>query len=238
MTHLSSRSDDEVLPAAATGVDWVTVFGGGAAAEPGQARPRSAMLPAMRSLDPSPVVTADAVRPAHPAPPVQPAPASHLTRPHRLRPARLLPRLTIPRSRPLVTSLRVRGPATMPPSRRSHRRRLTRPPDQQKGRPDAEALPPHPRPTPVPPEVLSALSEPVVHHRAPRFTEILKDVVAGMKYVYQTENDVLVFAASRHRRHGVRRGQPREPRATTCSWLASATSASAGSSSTRPGAPR
>ena len=53
-----------------------------------------------------------------------------------------------------------------------------------------------PGPTPVPPEVLSALAEPVVHHRAPRFTEILKEVVAGMKYVYQTENDVIVFAAS------------------------------------------
>src|SRR5665647_1801297 len=53
-----------------------------------------------------------------------------------------------------------------------------------------------PGPTPVPPEVLSALSEPVIHHRAPRFTEILKAVVAGMKYVYQTTNDVLVFASS------------------------------------------
>ena len=53
-----------------------------------------------------------------------------------------------------------------------------------------------PGPTPVPPEVLSALGEPVVHHRAPRFTEILTEVIAGLKYVYQTENDVLVFAAS------------------------------------------
>jgi len=53
-----------------------------------------------------------------------------------------------------------------------------------------------PGPTPVPPEVLAALSEPVIHHRAPRFTEILTEVVAGLKYVYQTENDVLVFAAS------------------------------------------
>jgi len=53
-----------------------------------------------------------------------------------------------------------------------------------------------PGPTPVPPEVLSALAEPVVHHRAPRFTEILKHVVAGLKYVYQTENDVIVFSAS------------------------------------------
>jgi len=53
-----------------------------------------------------------------------------------------------------------------------------------------------PGPTPVPPEVLSALGEPVVHHRAPRFTEILKDVVAGLKYVCQTENDVIIFASS------------------------------------------
>ena len=53
-----------------------------------------------------------------------------------------------------------------------------------------------PGPTPVPPEVLSALAEPVVHHRAPRFTEILKQVVAGMKYIYQTENDIIVYAAS------------------------------------------
>ena len=53
-----------------------------------------------------------------------------------------------------------------------------------------------PGPTPVPPEVLSALSEPVIHHRAPRFTEILKQVIAGMKYIYQTENEIIVFSAS------------------------------------------
>lgn len=53
-----------------------------------------------------------------------------------------------------------------------------------------------PGPTPVPPEVLLASAEPVVHHRAPRFTEILKDVVAGLKYVFQTENDVVIFASS------------------------------------------
>lgn len=53
-----------------------------------------------------------------------------------------------------------------------------------------------PGPTPVPPEVLLAAAEPVIHHRAPRFTEILRNVVAGMKYVFQTENDVLIFAAS------------------------------------------
>jgi aspartate aminotransferase-like enzyme len=53
-----------------------------------------------------------------------------------------------------------------------------------------------PGPTPVPPEVLLAGAEPIVHHRAPRFVEIFNECVAGLKYVYQTENDVLVFASS------------------------------------------
>jgi aspartate aminotransferase-like enzyme len=53
-----------------------------------------------------------------------------------------------------------------------------------------------PGPTPVPPEVLLAGAEPVVHHRAPRFVEILNECIAGLKYVFQTENDVLVFASS------------------------------------------
>ena len=53
-----------------------------------------------------------------------------------------------------------------------------------------------PGPTPVPPEVLLASAEPIIHHRAPRFTEMLKEVVAGLKYVFQTENDVIIFASS------------------------------------------
>ena len=53
-----------------------------------------------------------------------------------------------------------------------------------------------PGPTPVPPEVLLAGAEPIVHHRAPRFVEIFNECVEGLKYVYQTSNDVLVFAAS------------------------------------------
>jgi aspartate aminotransferase-like enzyme len=53
-----------------------------------------------------------------------------------------------------------------------------------------------PGPTPVPPEVLLAGAEPIVHHRAPRFVEIFNQCIAGLKYVYQTENDVLVFASS------------------------------------------
>ncbi len=53
-----------------------------------------------------------------------------------------------------------------------------------------------PGPTPVPPEVLLASAEPVIHHRAPRFTEIILEVVAGMKYIMQTRNDVLIFSSS------------------------------------------
>jgi len=53
-----------------------------------------------------------------------------------------------------------------------------------------------PGPTPVPPEVLLAGAEPIVHHRAPRFVEIFNECIAGLKYVYQTENDVIVFASS------------------------------------------
>jgi serine---pyruvate transaminase len=53
-----------------------------------------------------------------------------------------------------------------------------------------------PGPTPVPPEVLLAGAEPIVHHRAPRFVEIFNECVEGMKYVYQTQNDVIVFASS------------------------------------------
>ncbi len=53
-----------------------------------------------------------------------------------------------------------------------------------------------PGPTPVPPEVLLAGAEPIVHHRAPRFVEIFNECVAGLQYVYQTTNDVVIFATS------------------------------------------
>ena len=53
-----------------------------------------------------------------------------------------------------------------------------------------------PGPTPVPPEVLLAGAEPIVHHRAPRFVEIFNECIEGLKYVFQTRNDILVFASS------------------------------------------
>ena len=53
-----------------------------------------------------------------------------------------------------------------------------------------------PGPTPIPERVLLAMAEPIIHHRAPEFSEILKDVREGLKYLYQTKNEVIVHASS------------------------------------------
>ena len=53
-----------------------------------------------------------------------------------------------------------------------------------------------PGPTPVPPEVLAAMSAPIVHHRTPDFRATLGRLLAGLRTVYRTDNDVLMFASS------------------------------------------
>ncbi len=53
-----------------------------------------------------------------------------------------------------------------------------------------------PGPTPVPPEVLAASAEPIVHHRGPDFREIYARTLRRLKDVYRTESDVLLFTAS------------------------------------------
>jgi aspartate aminotransferase-like enzyme len=53
-----------------------------------------------------------------------------------------------------------------------------------------------PGPTPVPPQVLAALAEPVVHHRSPDFRPIYERCLARLREVCRTERDVLLFAAS------------------------------------------
>src|SRR5262249_61390961 len=50
--------------------------------------------------------------------------------------------------------------------------------------------------TPVPPEVLAALAEPVVHHRGRDFREIYERCLARLREVYRTEHDVLLFTSS------------------------------------------
>jgi aspartate aminotransferase-like enzyme len=53
-----------------------------------------------------------------------------------------------------------------------------------------------PGPSPVPEETLLALAEPVFHHRTKEFEIILRQVLADLKYVLATENDVLILTSS------------------------------------------
>jgi aspartate aminotransferase-like enzyme len=53
-----------------------------------------------------------------------------------------------------------------------------------------------PGPTPVPPEVLAALSQPVVHHRSPDFRPVYDRTLARLKEVFRTEGDVLLFGSA------------------------------------------
>jgi aspartate aminotransferase-like enzyme len=51
-------------------------------------------------------------------------------------------------------------------------------------------------PTPLPPEVSQVMAEPMLYHRAPAFIEVYARVLERLRLVFQTGNDVLLFAAS------------------------------------------
>jgi aspartate aminotransferase-like enzyme len=53
-----------------------------------------------------------------------------------------------------------------------------------------------PGPTPVPPEVLAALAEPMIHHRGRDFRETYERCLRRLREVFRTENDVLLFTSS------------------------------------------
>ncbi|MEK6727488.1 MAG: alanine--glyoxylate aminotransferase family protein [Candidatus Omnitrophota bacterium] len=53
-----------------------------------------------------------------------------------------------------------------------------------------------PGPTPLPPQVCEAMSRPIIHHRTPQFQAILKEATEGLKYVFQTKNDVFILTSS------------------------------------------
>jgi len=53
-----------------------------------------------------------------------------------------------------------------------------------------------PGPTPIPPQVAEAEAKPIIHHRTPQFQAVLKEVSEGLKYVFQTANDVFILASS------------------------------------------
>jgi aspartate aminotransferase-like enzyme len=53
-----------------------------------------------------------------------------------------------------------------------------------------------PGPTPVPPRVLRALSEPMINHRGGEFRELLEEITSGVQWAFQTQNEVIIFPAA------------------------------------------
>src|SRR5215472_3030977 len=53
-----------------------------------------------------------------------------------------------------------------------------------------------PGPTPLPERVVRAASRPMIDHRGPEFAELLADVTAGARRVFETASDLLVLTAS------------------------------------------
>jgi aspartate aminotransferase-like enzyme len=53
-----------------------------------------------------------------------------------------------------------------------------------------------PGPTPVPPRIVDAMSVPMINHRGPAFAELIAECKQGLRWAFQTENEVLLFPAS------------------------------------------
>src|SRR4051812_44969718 len=53
-----------------------------------------------------------------------------------------------------------------------------------------------PGPAPVPDDVLLAMARPVIHHRSAEAKQVVVEVAAGLKHVFQTEHDVLILTSS------------------------------------------
>lgn len=53
-----------------------------------------------------------------------------------------------------------------------------------------------PGPTPVPERALLAMAQPIIHHRTPQFSEVFAEACQLLKFVFQTEQDVLILSSS------------------------------------------
>jgi len=53
-----------------------------------------------------------------------------------------------------------------------------------------------PGPTPVPDRVQKAMNAPMINHRGPEFRALLPELEQGLRWAFQTENDMLIFPAS------------------------------------------
>jgi len=53
-----------------------------------------------------------------------------------------------------------------------------------------------PGPTPIPPEILTAMSMPIIHHRSTDFIPVIDAAKKGLQWLYQTKNDILILCCT------------------------------------------
>ena len=53
-----------------------------------------------------------------------------------------------------------------------------------------------PGPTPIPDDIVSEMSLPMINHRGPEFRELIQATTAGLKQVFMTDNDLYILTAS------------------------------------------
>jgi len=53
-----------------------------------------------------------------------------------------------------------------------------------------------PGPTPIPARVQQAMDAPMINHRGPEFRALLPELEAGLRWAFQTDNEMLIFPAT------------------------------------------
>lgn len=53
-----------------------------------------------------------------------------------------------------------------------------------------------PGPTPLPEEVIRAMTQPMIHQRGPEYAHLHRQVRKGLQYVLQTKNDIMILTSS------------------------------------------
>lgn len=53
-----------------------------------------------------------------------------------------------------------------------------------------------PGPTPIPTRILSAMNHDMIGHRGPLFSAVMKEVMEGLRWAYETKNDIFIYPSS------------------------------------------
>ncbi|MFA6170403.1 MAG: alanine--glyoxylate aminotransferase family protein [Candidatus Margulisiibacteriota bacterium] len=53
-----------------------------------------------------------------------------------------------------------------------------------------------PGPTPIPTRVLAAMNHEMIGHRGPLFSKVMREVMDGLRWAYQTKNEIFVYPSS------------------------------------------